>query len=386
MPGPWLAVLPVDVRQSTSDQAAALIGHAGALGAHHSPDLFHVQHDASGAVSLPLMHLETRAARDVESAQKALAEVRDERAAYAAKEHGPGRPPAFEARETEAAAQLEAAEIVAKYAANRRVRAREALRGIGNDYHPVVLQTGVRRKVEQLAAALTERFDVLDAIAVDAGLPERSLKGLAKARRQLGGMVATLAFFHTQVDRHLDALALPAAQANVIRDYLVPAAYLDRAALRAQHAEDKYTLHDRADVCRNSGLGFLKALGVADREQPALLREAGIMADLFQRASSAVEGRNGQLSLRHHQLHLLSAARLEALTVMHNYFARRADGTTAAERFFAHAPRDLFESLLTVTTAPPRPAQRRPRTPRRDGGLRRRPVTRCAAVGALAER
>jgi len=30
----------------------------------------------------------------------------------------------------------------------------------------------------------------------------------------------------------------------------------------------------------------------------------------------------------------------------HNFFIKRADGTTAAERFFGQKPRDLFEWLL----------------------------------------
>lgn len=48
-----------------------------------------------------------------------------------------------------------------------------------------------------------------------------------------------------------------------------------------------------------------------------------------------MEGRNGQLSLHHHGKHHLSERKLSALTAMHNYFIRRPDGTTAAERFFA---------------------------------------------------
>jgi hypothetical protein len=39
-----LAGLPVDLVQSTSDQAQAIRCHVEkSLGAHHSPDLFHVQ-------------------------------------------------------------------------------------------------------------------------------------------------------------------------------------------------------------------------------------------------------------------------------------------------------------------------------------------------------
>ena len=69
-------------------------------------------------------------------------------------------------------------------------------------------------------------------------------------------------------------------------------------------------------------------------------------ADLFQRSSSCVEGRNGQLSLSHHALHQLTARKLHALTVLHNYAVQRKDGSTAAERFYGAAPRELFCWLL----------------------------------------
>ncbi|MEA1052030.1 DUF6399 domain-containing protein [Lamprobacter modestohalophilus] len=53
-----------------------------------------------------------------------------------------------------------------------------------------------------------------------------------------------------------------------------------------------------------------------------------------------------QLSLFHHGCHRLSARKLAALTAVHNFYIRRADQTTAAERFFGQAPPPLFEQLL----------------------------------------
>ena len=90
-----------------------------------------------------------------------------------------------------------------------------------------------------------------------------------------------------------------------------------------------------------------------------LEQKAQACADLFQRSSSCVEGRNGHLSLKHHALHQLSSRKLQALTVLHNYSARRADGTTAAERFYGTAPRDLFAWLLDRLSVPARPRARR---------------------------
>ena len=68
-----------------------------------------------------------------------------------------------------------------------------------------------------------------------------------------------------------------------------------------------------------------------------------------------MEGRNGQLSLRHHALHRLTARKLKALTVLHNYAVQRADGSTAAGRFYGTEPQDLFAWLLPRLPLPARP-------------------------------
>jgi hypothetical protein len=104
-------------------------------------------------------------------------------------------------------------------------------------------------------------------------------------------------------------------------------------------------------------------LALTEEDSSKLLRVATECAQVFQRASSCVEGRNGQLSLRHHSLHLLRPARLQALTTVHNYFLKRSDGTTAAQRFFGAKHPALLDALLTRMDAPPLPAKRRSSTP-----------------------
>jgi hypothetical protein len=66
-----------------------------------------------------------------------------------------------------------------------------------------------------------------------------------------------------------------------------------------------------------------------------------------------VEGRNGYLSLRNHQLRGLDRPRKrECLTAIHNFFLMRADGTTAAERFFGQKPRSMFAAILQSVDLP----------------------------------
>jgi hypothetical protein len=86
-------------------------------------------------------------------------------------------------------------------------------------------------------------------------------------------------------------------------------------------------------------------------------------AHLFQRSSSCVEGRNGQLAFWHQHLRRIRPRRLKAPTAVQNYFAPSSDGTTRAERFFGAKPHDLFKYLLRKVPAPPQPAAKRPRPP-----------------------
>jgi hypothetical protein len=70
------------------------------------------------------------------------------------------------------------------------------------------------------------------------------------------------------------------------------------------------------------------------------------MVSKFQRTSSAVEGRNGCLSQMHHNGRGIPLKRLKVLTIIHNYYIKRSDGTTAAERLFKRKFPDPFEWVV----------------------------------------
>lgn len=167
-----------------------------------------------------------------------------------------------------------------------------------------------------------------------AGQTERAEKQLAKARRVLDPMSATISFFWKMVGVWFSCWNLPEAVRQWMREL-----------------SEKILARARSP---NGLWGTLASHVRADLEQ-----KAQTCADLFQRSSSCVEGRNGHLSLKHHALHQLSSRKLQALTVLHNYSARRADGTTAAERFYGTAPCDLFAWLLNRLSVPARPRARR---------------------------
>jgi hypothetical protein len=108
----------------------------------------------------------------------------------------------------------------------------------------------------------------------------------------------------------------------------------------------------RVPLCEPGGA--LSALSPATQSQ--LHAEAKRLAVVFQRSSSNVEGRNGYLSLRSHQLRGLDLPRKrECFTAIHNFFLTRPDGTTAAERFFGQRPRSMFAAVLESVELAPAP-------------------------------
>jgi hypothetical protein len=352
--------LNVTVIQSTADEGQAIGRHAKDQEASHSPDLFHVQNEGNRAMVLPLLRKETLAA---EARRKAREEtVREEEAqrSYWAEPRGRGRPPAFDKRIGEARAVEEEAASSLEQAREHRVRSRTAIRGIEEAYHPYDLDSGAPRPAEVVAGDLERRFEELFHIAHEAELPERSLARLEKAKRVLPKMVATISFFHGEVTQRVEALGLPLDQERLLVNNLIPSAYLQRVATKTADTDKKARLRRTQDAMLSELLftGGPASAWSAD-DQTRLENIAFECADIFQRSSSCLEGRNGRLSQWEHALRHLYPKKLEGLTVIHNFLNKRPDGTTAAERFFGRPPQDLFLFLMARLPIPARPAERR---------------------------
>src|SRR5262245_24460448 len=91
-----LSGLNCRVMQSTSDEAPGLLAYVEHhLGAHHSPDLFHVQHELSKAISAPLATKQRAAAKVVVQAEETRHRVQERVHTTPGEPYkrGPGRPP-----------------------------------------------------------------------------------------------------------------------------------------------------------------------------------------------------------------------------------------------------------------------------------------------------
>src|SRR5262249_3235326 len=156
-----------------------------------------------------------------------------------------------------------------------------------------------------------------------------------KAERVVPKMQATIEFVSGYVAQQVAQLDVTPPVSFALHAKLIPSYYLDRVA-GTRSVRDGEPLRELAERLRAPLFalgGVLSAVCPGPRDH--LHDEARRLAAVFQRSRSNVEGRNGYLSLRNHQLRGLDLPRKrECFTAIHNFFLTRPDGTTAAERFF----------------------------------------------------
>lgn len=347
------AGMPLQIIQVTSDQAAALLCCAEkGLHAAHSPDLFHGQHDLLKTILLPLVRPIHQADKELEKVQQRMDEL-----------DGPIDEPWSE-REFHQAVGLVKREMTLQEqreeAEERKDAAIEEVRGLGDDYHPFDRETGKPVTAEEVGQRLHGHLDKLAEVIEEAGLSEKAHEGVRKSRAWVGILMGCVAWFWTLVQERLEELRLSKEEEVLVREKLVPGHYWCKAAGRARTAEERKRLQEMGEGLKEEAWakgGVLSSLSEERRKEVEGVAEE--IANLFQRSSSCVEGRNGRLSLQQHGHSRVSTRRLKALTVIHNYLVKRPDGTSAAQRFFGQEHKDLFSWLLQRLPDLPRPAKKR---------------------------
>jgi transposase len=354
-----LSGLNCRVIQSTSDEAPGLLAYVEHhLGAHHSPDLFHVQHELSKAVSAPLAVKQRAAAKAVTQAEETLKRVHAalDNANGEPAQRGPGRP----SKVVPCLAQVTQAVDAARHEHQRLTAQREqitqSIRAIGHAYHFVDLERGVRRNGKLIAGDIQCHIDTIRTIAHQEHLSATCLERIAKAERVVPKMPATIEFVSGYVRQQVRQMDLAQPASYAMHAHLIPSYYLERVASTRTVAQGE-ALRKLAERLRTPLFapgGALSALSPMQQNQ--LKAQAATLAEVFQRSSSNVEGRNGYLSLRNHQLRGLDHPRKrECLTAVHNFLLTPPDGTTAAERFFGQKPRSMFAAILGAVEIPPAP-------------------------------
>ena len=220
-----MAPLKCHVIQSTSDEAPGLLAYVEHhLGAHHSPDVFHVQHELSKAVSAPLAVKQRAAAKATTKAEEMRTRMHEQLhdTNNEPVKRGPGRPRKVAASLEQAAWEVEAARQAHQRLVGQRETIRQSLRAIGHAYHFVDLERGVRRNGKLIASDIHHHIDTIRTIAQQVHLSETCLERIAKAERVVPKMQATIEFVSGYVRQHVSQLALPQPVSYAMHAHLIP--------------------------------------------------------------------------------------------------------------------------------------------------------------------
>jgi len=223
--------------------------------------------------------------------------------------------------------------------------------------HPWYLLDSTRQTSNEVERRLQDEIEALESLIERHGLPAKK-NTLAKVRKQLAGLSALVDFWWQTVGRDLEHMALPSGWKQWVDELLLPLMYwqeqLSRTRCPGQKAKIALALKAVQDAFERHPC--------TQRLAPEVLADwqgwAAEHARAFQRASSAVEGRNGYLSQMQHNHRGLPKRRYTVWTVLHNFDCRASDGTTPASRFFRRGFPDLFETVLAKIEDLPRPRQR----------------------------
>jgi hypothetical protein len=345
--------LPVALVCLTSDQAPGLTCCAQKeFEVRHQPDLMHLQCNLGKPILLPLARPISQIEKDLEKIKQQEQRLED------ADKKKPGSLTIEMCLANIHAEEMAHADL--EQARQRLDGAVEQISEVSRVYHPFDRETGQPVTAEQLQARLSEPLERLQEVVEEAGLGERARQAVPKAQEWVVLLVGYLSWYGTLVRQKLENMDLSEEEAQAVREILIAGYYWEMASAKEKDPEERKRLVVMAEKLKEQAWGKGSALvGLDAAQKKEVTTAARACAEMFQRSSSCVEGRNGRLSLFHHGQTRLSEKRLQALTVVHNYVVRREDGTTAAERFFGQKQRDAFAWLLRRLPELPRPAAKR---------------------------
>jgi hypothetical protein len=329
-----------------SDRAKALLKLAQqGLRCPSLPDVVHLGHDLAQGYSLGIFGRLRHAQREVAHAKPCL-------------EKGQKHVPAEPAQVAQAQARGAAWATSVQHWHEVGRAWRQHLSHGSRILHPWRLADSLRQTAKEVEEPWRAELTAIEMLLATTGLP-RKKDTVDKVHKQLAGLSALVDVWGQTVRQDLTPLAMTPRWTQWAADVLLPLQYWHEPLRRARHPGQKAQI---ALVLRAVEEVFARH-PCTRQLTPEVLAGwqvwAAEHAKALQRASSAVEGRNGDLSQMQHNHRGLPLRRYPVWTVLHNFDCRAADGTTPASRFFRRSFPDLFESVLSQIDALPMPRQRR---------------------------
>ena len=235
---------------------------------------------------------------------------------------------------------------------------RQRLSNVSRILHPWRLADSTRQTSKEVEAQLGTELEAIETLLEANGLLMKQ-DTLDKVRKQLAGIAALVDLWWQTVHQDVAQMAMTPKWTQWVDELLLPLMYWHEQLRRTRCPGHKAQIALMLQAVEEAFARHPCTLKLTAEVLAGWKAWAGEHARAFQRASSAVEGRNGSLSQMQHNHRGLPLRRYQVWTVLHNFDGRAADGTTPASRFFRRSFPDLFESVLSQIDELPMPRQRR---------------------------
>jgi hypothetical protein len=341
-----LTTFGTEVLYMVSDRAKALIklAHTG-LGCPSIPDVFHLGHDLAKGYALAIFGRLRQAKRELEQAKQGREKLQ--------KTSQPDS-----AQVAQAQSRIAACATAVHHWQEVGRAWRQHLSNVSRILHPWRLADSIRQTSREVEEQLRAELKAIETLLETNGLP-RKTDTLDKVRKQLAGLAALVDVWWQTVRQDLTQLAMTPRWTQWAEDVLLPLMYWQEQLRRTRHRGHKAQIALALQAVEEAFARHPCTRQLTPEVLAGWKAWAAEHAKAFQRASSAVEGRNGYLSQMQHNHRGLPLRRYQVWTVLHNFDCRAADGTTPASRFFRRSFPDLFESVLSQIDELPLPRQRR---------------------------
>jgi hypothetical protein len=328
-----------------SDRAKALIKLAKTgLKCPSVPDLFHLLHDLVKGYSLAI-------SRQLQTARQTLSQAQDHLDKCEA-----------EGASAEAIKLAQTAVVAGEAEMTHWHQVRDAYRGhlgtMSMQVHPWCVVGSTPQSSQEVEAQLAAEVAAIQELLEANGLPVKK-NVLDKVRKQLADLAAVIDIWWQEVRQDVQSqIVLTPRWTTWVEAHLLPLMYWEQQVSRTRCPRRKAKLVEALEAIQAA----FEAHPLTAQLPPEVLGGwkawAAEHAKTFQRASSAVEGRNGYLAQMHHNHRGLPKRRYKVWSALYNFDCRASDGSTPASRFFRREFPDLFETVLDHIDELPRPRKR----------------------------
>jgi DNA-binding transcriptional ArsR family regulator len=316
-----LTTFGTEVVSRVSDRAKALskLAHTG-LGGPSIPDVFHLGQALAKGYALCIFGRLRQATRDLEQAKQC-------------REKLPKNDQAAPAQVAQAQARVVAWATSVNHWQEVGSAWRQHLSNVSRLRHPWRLLDSIRQTSKEVEEQLRAELKAIEALLETNGLPMKQ-DTVDKVRPQRAGIAALVDVWWQTVRQDVTHRAMTPRWTQWAEDVLLPLMYWQEQLRRTRHSGQKAQIALVLQAVEEAFERHPCTRQLTSEVLAAWKAWAADQAKACQRASSAVEGRNGSLSQMQHNHRGLPTRRYPGWTVLHTFDCQAADGTTPASRFF----------------------------------------------------